>query len=296
MFNPWPNLGVFIILRSMHCISATKPLNNTNPPGVRSSISPSTPHTHLIKVGLAYKARGNGRLHLELFSCHWTYPPPPQCSNTVVKQTKISKVSNSSYCRRADFFSWVDGVVSPGSLAMVCIYGVCVWGGCVMLKLPPRHPALHQSGAAIDVGNGSTMGKTRKRYKRQARGTSRGLPFKTRQLFTSHSLLSSLGVFWLAVFSLLQSFLNFTVRFRHQRFNQMCSFHKQLFWLGDFLCTQINYTACFGVFFLLFWNHHLYNTKYPRQVGEEWILFHVSLWGNISHVSKTAFPVHVTQR
>lgn len=37
--------------------------------------------------------------------------------------------------------------------------------------------------------------------------------------------------FWLAVFSLLQSFLSFTVWFIHQTFNQMCSLHKQLFWL-----------------------------------------------------------------
>lgn len=161
MFNPWPNLGVFIILRRMHCISLTKPLNNTNPPGVRSSISPSTPLTHLIKVGLAYKARGTGRLHLELFSCHWTYPPRPQCSNTVWNRQKSPKSA---------LHLVEDGPISLAGWTALCrrapwrwfAYTVCV-GGCVMLKLPPRHPALHQSGAAIDVGNGSTMGKTRKR-------------------------------------------------------------------------------------------------------------------------------------
>lgn len=161
MFNPWPNLGVFIILRRMHCISLTKPLNNTNPPGVRSSISPSTPLTHLIKVGLAYKARGTGRLHLELFSCHWTYPPCPQCSNTVWNRQKSPKSA---------LHLVEDGPISLAGWTALCrrapwrwfAYTVCV-GGCVMLKLPPRHPALHQSGAAIDVGNGSTMGKTRKR-------------------------------------------------------------------------------------------------------------------------------------
>lgn len=35
----------------------------------------------------------------------------------------------------------------------------------------------------------------------------------------------------------------------HQTFNQMCFLHKQLFWLRDFLCTQINYAACFLFYF-----------------------------------------------
>lgn len=128
MFNPWPNLGVFIILRRMLCISATKPLNNTNPPGLRSSISPSTPLTHLIKVGLAYKARGTGRLHLELFSCHWTYPPPPNVPIQLWNRQKspksaihfiadrpISLAGWTALCRRAPWrwFAYT-----------VC---VCVW-------------------------------------------------------------------------------------------------------------------------------------------------------------------------
>lgn len=161
MFDPWPNLGVFIILRWMYSISSTKPLNNTNPQGVRSSISPSTPLTHLIKVGLACKARGTGRLHLELFLCHWTYPPAPNVSIHLRNRQKSLKSA---------ILLIADGPISLAGWTALCrrapwrwfAYTVCV-GGCVMLKLPPRHPALHQSGAAIDVGNGSTMGKTRKR-------------------------------------------------------------------------------------------------------------------------------------
>lgn len=77
MVNPLLILGVFIILQRMLYISATKLLNNPNPSGVRASISPSTPLMHLIKVGLAYNARGNGRLHLELFSMSLNLFSPP---------------------------------------------------------------------------------------------------------------------------------------------------------------------------------------------------------------------------
>lgn len=138
MLNPWPNRGVFIILRRMHCISATKPLNNTNPPGLRSSISPSTPLTHLIKVGLAYKARGTGRLHLELFSCHWTHPPPLMfqysCetdknlqSRRIILDGPISLAGWTALCRRAPrrWFAYT-----------VCVSG---WGGDV--EAPTASPS-----------------------------------------------------------------------------------------------------------------------------------------------------------
>lgn len=70
----------------------------------------------------------------------------------------------------ADFFRRLDAFVKPVSWVIVCMYSV---GEGVILKLPaprmntdacvsPRHPALHQSSAAIDVRNGSTRGKTQK--------------------------------------------------------------------------------------------------------------------------------------
>lgn len=217
----------------MFRISATKPLNNPNPPGLLSSVSPSSALSHLIKVGLASKASETGRLHLELFSCHWT----------IERQTADSKKLQSSPTHPR-----ADGLISLAGWTPSCRWSPRRFGRGVMSKLPPRHPALHQSGGAFDVRNGSTMGK---KHGSDRSGRPEGLPVvylsNLGNCLLPIPLLSSLGVFffWLAVFSLLQSFLNFTVRFGHQRFNHMCSLHKQLFWLGDFLCTQINYTACF---------------------------------------------------
>lgn len=72
----------------------------------------------------------------------------------------------------------------------------------------------------------------------QTQECSCGFCLKTQQLFTPHSPMSCLFS-WLTVFSLLQSFLNFAVWFRHQTFNQIRSLPKQVMWLWDF-CTQRN--------------------------------------------------------
>ena len=84
---------------------------------------------------------------------------------------------------------------------------------CIVLRL---------SVEAIDVWNGSMMGKYKKKNDRSAvsislqgtQGCSRGLCLKTQQLFTPYSPMSCLFS-WLIVFSLLQSFLNFRCMLLH---------------------------------------------------------------------------------